>query len=54
MRDVTGLRPSAASCVLAAGLVLVPFAARTIAQRFSNWSPPVNLGPIVNSSAFDG
>jgi hypothetical protein len=23
-------------------------------QRFSDWSTPANLGPTVNSSAFDG
>ncbi len=32
-------------------LLLVLFAASAQAQRFSDWSAPVNLGPVVNTSA---
>jgi Tol biopolymer transport system component len=41
-----------ASIGLAAGLVMV-FAVGALAQHFSEWSPPVNLGPTVNTASFE-
>ena len=35
------------------GLVVVVGGSQTAAQKFSDWSAPVNLGPIVNSGATD-
>lgn len=36
------------------GCILILFAVPTHAQRFSEWSAPVNLGPVVNSARGDG
>jgi hypothetical protein len=33
--------------------LLVVFPARALAQHFSEWSPPVNLGPTVNTPDFE-
>lgn len=33
--------------------LLVVFPARALAQHFSDWSPPVNLGPTVNTPDFE-
>lgn len=41
-----------ASIGLAAGLVTV-FAVGALAQHFSEWSPPVNLGSTVNTASFE-
>ena len=40
--------------VVVAAAILVVTAPILLAQRFSEWSAPVNLGSMVNSSAFDG
>jgi hypothetical protein len=37
-----------------AGCILILFAVPAHAQRFSEWSAPVNLGPVVNSERGDG
>ncbi|HWP98910.1 MAG TPA: hypothetical protein VNK92_00435 [Vicinamibacterales bacterium] len=44
----------AIGCALAAAFAMALPAATPLAQRFTSWSPPVNLGPVVNSAAFDG
>ncbi|MCA1620541.1 MAG: hypothetical protein LC795_14780 [Acidobacteria bacterium] len=36
------------------GCILLLFAVPTRAQRFSEWSAPENLGPPINTSAFEG
>jgi hypothetical protein len=44
-------------CVVAFGTaVLLVGVSRELvgAQKYSNWSPPVNLGPVINSSFFEG
>lgn len=53
MRTASGPLGPRASVLLAAGFVLLS-GPLGLAQRFSEWSAPVNLGSIINSSAFDG
>ena len=35
-------------------LLLVLSTASAHAQRFSDWSAPVNLGPAINTASFEG
>lgn len=42
-----------ARVIAAAGIVLLS-SPLGLAQRFSEWSAPVHLGALVNSTAFDG
>ena len=36
-------------------LAMLAFSALTVrAQRFSDWSAPVNLGPVLNTGSFEG
>jgi Tol biopolymer transport system component len=45
------------TCVVALGIavLLVGVSGRLVsAQRYSDWSPPVNLGPVINSSFNEG
>jgi WD40-like Beta Propeller Repeat len=40
---------------LGAAVLLVGVSGQLVrAQKYSNWSPPVNLGPVINSSSNDG
>jgi len=53
MKTGSRRRRLAVVMALAAGTAAL-FGPRSSAQRFSEWSAPVNLGPIVNSGFFDG
>ncbi len=50
--SIGGCRPLGG--LAAALLAVVVFAASANGQNFSAWSPAVNLGPVVNSTSFDG
>lgn len=50
MRDSS--KPMAAGCLVAA-LAVLGSGRIASAQKFTEWSAPVNLGPIVNSTFFD-
>ena len=52
MTESTSRKPMAAGCLVAA-LALLGSGRIASAQKFTPWSAPVNLGPVVNSSFFD-
>jgi hypothetical protein len=35
-------------------LAMMALGQQASAQNFSDWSPPINLGPTINSNLFDG
>ncbi|HXH07401.1 MAG TPA: hypothetical protein VNI83_12530 [Vicinamibacterales bacterium] len=54
MRRRSRFRHLVIGCAVPAAFAVALPAATLLAQHFSSWSPPVNLGPVVNSTAFDG
>jgi hypothetical protein len=52
MRESSRSKPVAAGCVVFA-LAVLGSGRIANAQKFTAWSAPVNLGPVVNSTFFD-
>src|SRR5687767_3365369 len=50
----TLLKPRMSRVAVVVQLLILALGVPAVAQRYSDWSAPVNLGPTINTTGFDG